>query len=522
MTSSMPTRVGRVAAEPLAFELRLLIDVAGLSGASSLAGGCSMSPCTPTVLQCTTRRAPAAWRGFDDASPTAGGVDGAIRPRRAGRPRGRARRCCRRRRRPRRARARLARVVQIARRRRSTPVARERSAARVGIAHERADVVALRARASRQMTAGEPGRAGDEHAHRSATIVTGEPNSRSSRRRRARARRRSCSAERPDRLVQRDRQHELAMRRSTTRKPCARERASRRRARRARDTASVLRAERAGDATAAALERRDARRAPESRRRRASATRGRARRRSAASRACASARAGRRRRRRCDRRTAARARRRRRTSTSTRRGRARASRDRRASRADASTPITDRAGLAPGRSPRGPCRCRRRASAGPCHRRERVEQRRSLRLEQIRADRPPKRSCVEALGDAAVRVERVAVVVSVDRSARSGAASRDASCDLPSRVAPTSSVARGARLRDERLVAVLRLRQRRARARRSSAARAGSAQRAEDRRAERLGRRLGEERGLVESTCVCVSRRVATIGAARSAGIDRS
>jgi len=42
----------------------------GLRGASSLAGGRSTSPCTPTVLQCTTRRTPAR-ADWDTSSPTA-------------------------------------------------------------------------------------------------------------------------------------------------------------------------------------------------------------------------------------------------------------------------------------------------------------------------------------------------------------------------------------------------------------------------------------------------------------------
>ena len=42
-----------------------------------------MSPCTPTVLQCTTRRTPARGGGLDEVA-TAVGVDGAIGRRSAG------------------------------------------------------------------------------------------------------------------------------------------------------------------------------------------------------------------------------------------------------------------------------------------------------------------------------------------------------------------------------------------------------------------------------------------------------
>ena len=148
----------------------------GLSGASSFAGGCSTSPCTPTVLQCTTRRDAGARRRLDDVADGRR-VDRAIGVRRRGRPAGRSPRCDRRRRRPsiarveRRAdrgdRRRRARCRRLAR---SRPRAPDRAPAR--------DTSCPRAAsAAREVAAGESGRAGYEDAHRSATSVTGEPNS---------------------------------------------------------------------------------------------------------------------------------------------------------------------------------------------------------------------------------------------------------------------------------------------------------------------------------------------------------
>ena len=71
----------------------------GLSGASSFAGGCSTSPCTPTVLQCTTRRTPFV-AAASTSVRTAAGVDRAVGLVAASPPRDRAPRCCRRPRRP--------------------------------------------------------------------------------------------------------------------------------------------------------------------------------------------------------------------------------------------------------------------------------------------------------------------------------------------------------------------------------------------------------------------------------------
>ena len=66
-----------------------------------------------------------------------------------------------------------------------------------------------RGQRARQVAAGEPGCAGYEDAHRSATSVTGEPNSRSSPARSRSASDRVVKRARSDRLVKRDRQDEL-------------------------------------------------------------------------------------------------------------------------------------------------------------------------------------------------------------------------------------------------------------------------------------------------------------------------
>ena len=139
--------------------------------------------------------------------------------RRQARPRGRARRCCRRPRRPRRARRRLSVSVRSPADDLGAGLASPRvSAIRP---HERADVVAARRQVPREMAAGETGRARDQHLHRSATMVTGEPNSRSRPDSRERAfdgpghgriARRPCAARSAARI---------AGGRSTTRKPCA-------------------------------------------------------------------------------------------------------------------------------------------------------------------------------------------------------------------------------------------------------------------------------------------------------------
>ena len=98
MTTSMPRRRPARARDSLTFELGHLVDVARPSGASSVAGGCSMSPCTPTVLQCTTRRTPAR-AAASTISPTAIDVDRAIGVASTAPPGGRRPRCDTRRRR---------------------------------------------------------------------------------------------------------------------------------------------------------------------------------------------------------------------------------------------------------------------------------------------------------------------------------------------------------------------------------------------------------------------------------------
>ena len=76
-------------------ELGPLIHVAGRERRVSLAGGCSMWPCTPPVLQCTTRRTPRRERAFENMS-RAVDVDARVRRVAPAPLRDRSRRCGRR------------------------------------------------------------------------------------------------------------------------------------------------------------------------------------------------------------------------------------------------------------------------------------------------------------------------------------------------------------------------------------------------------------------------------------------
>ena len=137
-----------------------------------------MSPWTPTVLQWTTRRTPAAGRGLDQRPHRRRRSRARYVAVAAGRPADTARRCCRRprRRATRRAheRARRARSPRTS----SMPASADRRRARRSRTSARTCVAARRQRA-REVPAREAGRAGDEDAHRSATTVTGDPSSRS-------------------------------------------------------------------------------------------------------------------------------------------------------------------------------------------------------------------------------------------------------------------------------------------------------------------------------------------------------
>ena len=143
-----------------------------------------MSPWTPTVLQCTTRRTPPRAAASTTSRATAVGVDRAVGVRRHARlpvdrgdvvddvdARGRGGR---------------ARARRAGRRRPASMPARARSAA--GSARDRARAPTpwpARHERAREVAAGKPGRAGYEDAHRSATSVTGEPNGAAGRRARA-------------------------------------------------------------------------------------------------------------------------------------------------------------------------------------------------------------------------------------------------------------------------------------------------------------------------------------------------
>ena len=241
------------------------------------------------MLQCTTRRTPAAAAASISSSRTAVALTRAVADP-AGPPAGRARRCCRRPRRPRSARAHDSASREIARDGHRRRPARDPAVA-CWSPHERADVVAARRQRAGEVAAREAGGAGDEDAHRSATTVTGDRAAASGRRAPAPARSRRSRPREPSRLwsaIGSTNCRCMPRPRGSRAAKLAPDGACRRRHGRPRPAAPSA----CGNAPRAGLQRRGARAAPDSRSTTRCARRGTARRATAASRACASARAG--------------------------------------------------------------------------------------------------------------------------------------------------------------------------------------------------------------------------------------
>ena len=190
-TTSMPSARAGFARQPLAFELGVLVDVAGLERRVFV--GRRMLDVAVDADRAAVHHAPDAGARPRPrrASPTAVGVDGAVGVRRKpGLPVDRGDVIddvdARRRRARARARSRRSPDDQLDARR------VERAGARPASRTSARTVVAARGQRAREVAAGEAGRAGYEDAHRSATSVTGEPNS-LQQARRARARPRSTA-----------------------------------------------------------------------------------------------------------------------------------------------------------------------------------------------------------------------------------------------------------------------------------------------------------------------------------------